>query len=302
MGRQPRIQVDRFVFEARVRFIRMLSIGATVCLVAAVPAVASEPELTVGSTDQEIRIDGSLDEPAWHQAGAIPDLTQQDPHPGAPTPFTSEVRVLVSRDAIYIGFVCHDPEPSRVAIHTMQRDGNMTGDDTVAVVIDPVADGRRGYIFRINAAAARLDGLVSGPESMSTDWDGIWDASTQRTPDGWTAEIRIPTQTLRFKWGQDRWGFNVERYVPRTLTTFRWSGITLDATFIDLQRAGRLVGVGVLRQGLGLSLAPYGLVRSEKDFESGVHTVEGEAGGDLDLELHRRPHGLPHHQSRLCRD
>ncbi len=31
----------------------------------------------------------------------------------------------------------------------MQRDGDMKEDDTVSVVLDPVADGRRGYIFQI---------------------------------------------------------------------------------------------------------------------------------------------------------
>jgi len=262
-------------------FARVLTFAATAVLATVTPATAAAPTLMAGSTDQEINLDGSLDEPAWQQAGTIQDLTQQDPHPGEPTPFTTEVRVLVDTSAIYIGFVCHDPDPTRIAIHTMQRDGNMSGDDTVEVVLDPIADGRRGYIFRINAAAARLDGLVSGAESMSTDWDGIWDAATRRTPGGWTAEIRIPTQTLRFKWGQDQWGFNVQRYVPRTLTTLRWSGITLDATFIDLQRAGQLTGVGALRQGLGLSLTPYGLLRSEKDYEGDEHTIDGEAGGDL---------------------
>ena len=219
-------------------FARLLTLAAAAVLATTTPATAAAPTLTAGSTDQEIKLDGLLDEPAWQQAGTIHDLTQQDPHPGEPTEFTTEVRVLVDTTAIYIGFVCRDPDPTRIAIHTMQRDGNMSGDDTVEVVFDPIADGRRGYIFRINAAAARLDGLVSGAESMSTDWDGIWDAATRRTPGGWTAEIRIPTQTLRFKWGQDQWGFNVQRYVPRTLTTLRWSGITLDATFIDLQRAG----------------------------------------------------------------
>ena len=285
LGKQIRSEISRLLGEAQDfacgRSVPVALIATIFCLAAAIPAVASEPLLTAGPSNQGVQLDGSLDEPAWQQAGVIPNLTQQDPHPGDPTPFTTEVRVLVDSEAVYFGFVCTDPEPSRIAIHTMQRDGNMTGDDTVSVVLDPIADGRRGYIFRINAAAARLDGLVSGAESMSTDWDGIWDAATQRTPEGWTAEIRIPTQTLRFKWGQDHWGFNVERYIPRTLTTLRWSGISLDATFIDLQRAGRLAGVGGLRQGLGLSLTPYGLVRSEKDFESDEHTVKAEVGGDL---------------------
>jgi len=274
-------QERRTLYSSGGRIGRVCVLAAIAALTIAMPVAAVDSTVQAGSTDQEIRLDGVLDEPGWQRAGVIENLVQQDPHPGGPTPFDTEVRVLVNPNAVYIGFVCHDPEPSRIAIHTMQRDGVMTGDDTVSVVLDPIADGRRGYIFRINAAAARLDGLVSGAESMSTDWDGIWDAKTQRTPEGWTAEIRIPTQTLRFKWGQDHWGFNVERYVPRVLTTLRWSGITLDATFIDLQRAGNLTGVGSLRQGLGLSLAPYGLVRSEKDFENDEHTVEGEAGGDL---------------------
>ncbi len=263
------------------KYTARLLVLAVAVLAAAIPASAAVPTLHTGSTDQEINLDGVLDEPAWQQAGVIANLTQQDPHPGGPTPFTTEVRVLVDATAIYIGFVCHDPDPSRIAIHTMQRDGNMRGDDQVAVVLDPIADGRRGYIFRINVAAARSDGLISGAERMSTDWDGIWNAKTQRTSYGWSAEIRIPAQTLRFRWGQDHWGFNVERYVARKQTTMRWSGITLDANFIDLRRAGRLVGVGTLRQGLGISLAPFGLIRSEKDFESGEQTVKGEAGGDL---------------------
>jgi len=278
------IEMFQVLSEARVMpggyAARLLALAATL-LAMAIPAAAAAPTLQAASTDLEILLDGALDEPAWQQAGVIPALTQQDPHPGEPTTFTTEVRVLVDATAIYIGFVCHDPDPSRIAIHTMQRDGNMRGDDTVSVVLDPMADGRRGFYFQTNAAAARLDGLVSGPEEMSTDWDGIWDAATRRTPEGWTTEIRIPTQTLRFKWGQDHWGFNVQRYVPRTLTTLRWSGITLDAAFIDLQRAGRLDGVGALRQGRGLSFSPYGLVRSEMDFETDEHTVEGEAGGDL---------------------
>ena len=46
------------------------------------------PEVRGGTTEQDIKLDGLLDEAAWEQAGVIPDLVQQDPHPGRPTPFT----------------------------------------------------------------------------------------------------------------------------------------------------------------------------------------------------------------------
>ena len=249
-----------------------------------VDATASvEPTATLnaGKTEQEIHLDGKLDELAWQRAGTIHNLVQQDPVPGGATPYTTEVRVLVDSGAIYIGFICTDPDPSAIAVHTMQRDGNMNGDDKVAIVFDPVVDGRRGYYFQVNAAAARLDGLVTGPESISTDWDGIWNAATQRTADGWSVEIRIPAQTLRFKWGQDHWGFNVQRYVARDLINLRWSGISLDANFVDVRRAGRLTGGAGLRQGHGLSISPYGLVSTQRDYVTDKRSNELELGGDL---------------------
>jgi len=267
-------------------FLPQLLVLTTVILVSMAPvctaaSVELTPTLDAGNTTQDIHLDGKLDELAWQQAGTIHDLVQQDPVPGGETPYTTEVRVLVDSGAIYIGFSCNDPDPSAIAVHTMQRDGNMNGDDKVAIVFDPAIDGRRGYYFQINSAAARLDGLVTGPESISTDWDGIWDAATQRTAEGWTAEIRIPAQTLRFPWGQDHWGFNVQRYVARDLINLRWSGISLDANFADLRRAGRLTGVAGLGQGRGLSISPYGLVSTTKDYEPDKRSNELELGGDL---------------------
>jgi hypothetical protein len=44
--------------------------------------------------------------------------------------------VLVQDNKLYFGFECTDPNPRAIAVHTMQRDGIVDGDDTVAVVLD----------------------------------------------------------------------------------------------------------------------------------------------------------------------
>jgi hypothetical protein len=239
------------------------------------------PEVRGGTTEQDIKLDGLLDEAAWEQAGVIPDLVQQDPHPGRPTPFTTEIRVLVTSSDIIFGIICHDPDPDRIAIHTMQRDGDMGGDDFISLILDPMNDKRRGYYFRLNAAGAQLDGLVAGSQELSIDWDGIWDSATRRTATGWTAEIRIPAQTLRFPWGKDQWGMNVGRYIPRVQTGLRWSGISLDANFTDLQRAGTLNGMSDLRPGRGISFSPFGLVGVDRDYDINQDSNNLEVGGDL---------------------
>ncbi len=256
-------------------------IVAAMAATASVVVAASPPTVRAGKLRGEIHLDGRLDEPAWSSAGVIPNLTQQDPHPGQPTPYATEIRFLVDADALYIGIRCVDPHPERIAVHTMQRDGNMRGDDSVAVVLDTFHDERTGFFFQINAAATRQDGLIAGPESVSLDWDGIWYARAQRDNHGWTAEIIIPAQTLRFTPGKDVWGLNVERSVPRDRTTLRWASPVLDASLFDLRRAGKLLGMGSLRQGRGLSVSPYGLVRSRSDLETHHSTVQGDAGLDV---------------------
>lgn len=253
-------------------------------LISQVANAAVPPVISAGRVTDKIRIDGVLDEPEWNGAGNISDLTQQDPRPGVSTPFMTEVSVLVDDQNLYIGITCQDPDPGAIAIHTMQHDGNFYG-DKVALVFDTFGDQRRGYYFEVNAAGARRDGLVSGSEDFSTDWDGIWDVRTRRTQKGWTAEIRIPAQTLRFTPGAEHWGFNVQRWVARDRIMLRWSGTSLDASFYDLRRAGLLKGMAGLQQGKGLSISSYNLVRYEADLEADNTTISWDDGLDITYNL-----------------
>lgn len=256
-----------------------VAVGAPGLLGAQAPA-ATRPAIAAGALRGTIHLDGVLDEAAWRDAGVIPDLAQQAPRPGEATPFHTEVRILADSANLYFGITCSDPEPSRIAVHTLQRDGDMTGDDSVALVFDTFND-RRAYYFRVNASGARADGLISGPEELSTDWDGIWEAKVQRTPSGWTLEIRIPVQTLRFLPGVTHWGFNVERFVARDRLTLRWAATTLDSRLDDLSRAGLLEGTDSLKQGLGLSVVPYALANLVHDRVTGARFLKGQFGGDV---------------------
>jgi hypothetical protein len=239
--------------------------------------------VTAGTLEDAIRFDGVLDEPAWQRAGVIAELTQQSPKPGEPTAFRTEVRILAVGGNLFFGITCVDPDPSRIAVHTMQRDGNMRGDDTISIVLDTFHDHRTGYLFEVNAAGARLDGLISdsNADSASLDWDGIWNVATRRTAAGWTAEIVLPAQTLRFNRSTGQWGFNIQRYVARELVTLRWTGTTLDANLLDMRRAGNLEGIAALSQGWGLTVSPYALGRYEVDPVTNHSFTQGQAGVDV---------------------
>ena len=75
----------------------------------------------------------------------------------------------------------------------------------------------------MNPAGTRADGQISNnAEVLNYEWDGIWDARTRITEEGWVAEIVVPFKSLRFKPGQGVWGFNVERQIKRLQEHDRW--------------------------------------------------------------------------------
>src|SRR5215813_11481268 len=208
-----------------------------------------------------------------------------------PTPYETEVRVIVTDDSIYFGFLCKDPKPRQASIHTMRRDetmgrdGSTKTDDTVSIILDTYSDRRTGYFFQINAAGTRTDGLISNPESASLDWDGIWDARATRLPDGWSAEIVIPSRTLSFTRGLDEWCLNLERYVTRERLALRWSSPTLDSFLYDLSRTGTLVGLGELEQGKAIEFAPYGIGKSTRFYGVSPRSWQASEGGEVTWKM-----------------
>jgi hypothetical protein len=248
-------------------------------------STASGSNLDAGRSSGSIRLDGRLDDAAWSNAISVAELAQQSPKPRQQTPYKTVVRALVIRDNIYLGFDCIDPDPSRIAVHTMRRDGDVEGDDTVAVVLDTHGDRRTGYLFRINAAGARVDGLVAGLKEPSLDWDGIWDARTARSDTGWSAELVIPSQTLSFTRGLSNWGANFERAVPRDRTVLRWTSPTLDSFLYDFSRAGTMSGVGELQQGVGLEVSPYVVGRMRDFFGQSARAWQSAPGVDITYRI-----------------
>ncbi len=246
------------------------------------PAAAGPSRVAAVHTESAVTVDGRLDELAWERAGVIPDLTQHAPHPGAPTPYRTEIRLLVDRDNLYIGIRCFDPEPAKISLHSMQRDiEDPFGDDFVTLVFDTFGDKRTGYLFEVHATGSVSDGLIPGPGILTTDWDGIWDARTSIDAQGWTVEMRIPSRTLHFKRGLSEWGFNVLRWVARDRLNFHWSGVTIDSDVIDLSSAGLLSGIAGLDQGKGLTVAPYALGRYERAPAEQTERTIGRGGLDL---------------------
>ena len=224
---------------------------------AASGAVGARPTLRIGTANGALRLDGILDEAAWTAADSIADLTQIEPVEGGRPTGRTVVRVLASGDAIVVGVRADDPEASRITSFARERDAALGNEDHIRLVLDTYLDGRSGYIFVVNPNGARYDALVANQgEGENANWDAVWEAATARTPNGWSAEVRIPVKSLLFRRGLTEWGFNVQRRVQRLQEHDRWASPDRDVKINMTSRAGLLTDVPSFDLGLGLSVRP----------------------------------------------
>jgi Domain of unknown function (DUF5916) len=240
--------------------LRSALAGAVLLLACPTLAFAQEPPvpaLRVGSGAETIEVDGQLNEAAWRSAPMSDAFAQTDPGEGLPPTFRTTLRVLAGRNALVIGIVCDDPEPSGIVSYSVRRDAGLGQEDSLKIVLGPFRDGRSGYVFSVNPRGARYDAVINaGAENENADWDGIWQAATGRNETGWTAEIRIPIQTLSFNPSVREWHFNVERRIQRLLEIDRWASAVRQYRLTLTSRAGLITDLPDFALGRGLSVRP----------------------------------------------
>ena len=114
--------------------------------------------------------------------------------------------MLVTYDhaKIYIAFRCFDPEPQKIRAHLMDRDAIDTFimDDHVSFMLDTFNDERRAFQFRVNPLGVQADANFSELEGYEDfSWDAIWGSAGRITDFGYTVEVAIPFNQLRFPKG-----------------------------------------------------------------------------------------------------
>src|SRR5688500_8799530 len=114
----------------------------------------------VTSINEPIDIDGSLTEGAWKSAPKIGDLIQRQPDTGRPPSERTDVTLLRDENNLYVGVYAYDAEPDRIVGTQMVRDGGLTADDRIEIVLDTFRDQRSAFYFatKIGRASCRERG------------------------------------------------------------------------------------------------------------------------------------------------
>lgn len=188
------------------------------------PPPALPPQLSATRALGTVLVNGHLDDADWSRAAIAGGFVQAEPRQGEPATEQTEVRILFDERYLYVGVVCIDSQgDGSLRVRDLRRDFDDTTDDFFGVAIDGVRDGRSAMVFRVNPRGALRDQQNVDGGLSDVDFDAVWTARTSRKERGWTAEIAIPWDTLRYRTDSDRWNINFQRMNRRKNENSGWS-------------------------------------------------------------------------------
>lgn len=267
--------------------MKMIMLMAVLFLFTSVRFASGQEKRSLAAmrVDDEITVDGLLNETVWEKADAATDFIIYSPYNGVHSRFRTEVRVLYDDDALYIGAMMFDDHPDSIFSELGQRDAGDINADHFYVEISPFNDGLNGEMFKVSASNVQIDNKLTTGDSWEhrDTWDAVWNSRTHIGADGWSVEFMIPYSALRFSGsGTQVWGMNFWREVRRIRETSSWNFVTREfgGTIAHL---GELTGITDIKPPLRLSLVPY--VSGYLEHGSEQRGVGTSYNGGLDLKL-----------------
>jgi hypothetical protein len=263
-----------------------------VCLLFALePRAAAAQTLSAPGSTKRVRVirvatppvvDGVLDDQVWKQAEPIEDFHQIRPGDGAQPSERTEVYLIYTDDALYVGARMFDSEPQRIAAPTARHGQNLGTDDRLVVILDPFNTRRGGYRFETNLNGVRHDALYESVNSFQSEWTAIWDAKAAIFDQGWTAELEIPFKSLSFDSSIDTWGFNFGRGIRRRGEEVAW--VSRNRSY-NPSIMGVVTGLTGMDQGVGLDIVPSVSVNTARAYQPSSTDTDFERSLDLFYRL-----------------
>lgn len=247
-------------------WLRIL-LGALVSsLVAQCLAAATErPALRAVALSEPVVLDGWLNDPVWRSAPAASSFIQREPRAGLPASEPTEVRVAFTPTVLYIGVRAVDSDPQSLVARAMERDADITEEDSITIVLDTFLDRRNAYFFATNPNGVRTDALISDDgDDFNVEWDGVWEVKARRTEEGWAAEMAIPFSTIRFTPDGGPWGMNIRRIARRKNEDAYWAPLPLEADISRASLYGDLTGIERIAPGLNLRVKPFAVAKGRE--------------------------------------
>lgn len=239
--------------------------------------------------NEDLRIDGLLDEPIWEQADAASDFHQYFPSDSVQAQQQTVIKMLYSATTLYVGIKVYTAGDDYV-IPSLQRDFRAGGNDNISLVFDTFNDGTNAFLFGSNPYGVRREALISGGGSgiggFTTSWDVKWKGESQRYDGYYITEWAIPLSSFKFNQGETKWRFNSYRFDVQSNETSTWIKIPQNQLIFNLAFMGDMI----FEKPLGKSRTPIALIPfttgfTTNDFENSTSDTSFGVGGDAKIPI-----------------
>ena len=236
----------------------ILMVGG-VLLAAAQTSPASDREVQARRAEAAVHIDGRLSEAVWQGAG-VGGFMQRNPLDGKPASERTEVWIAFDEKAVYVAARLYDSEPGKIVSLLGRRDDELDS-DWFSFAVDPYFDRRSGFQFSVNPAGSIIDMTLYNDEWTDATWDGVWESAARIDKQGWTVEMRIPYDQLRFPVREEYvWGVNFKRTIQRKNEQDYFAWVPKEENGF-VSRFARLTGIRGIRPGRHFEAMPYTVAR-----------------------------------------
>ena len=118
-------------------------------------------------TDDEIKIDGVLDETSWEAVAPATNFYQYFPTDTAQAKRQVEIKFMFSDRNLYVGIKVYAKGKDYI-IPSLRRDFRGGANDSVTLMFDTFNDGTNAFIFGSNPYGVRREMLLSGGHLIVT--------------------------------------------------------------------------------------------------------------------------------------
>ena len=139
-------------------------------------------------------LDGMLTEEVWNTASPTQPFRQKEPAVGEETSESTVVKVVYTPHSLFLGIFCADSSPQNIVATELRRDGDLTKDDSIWILLDSFHDHRNAFLFATNSLGTLYDALIVDEGSeVNSAWDEVWHVAAHRDEKGWSVEMESPS-------------------------------------------------------------------------------------------------------------
>ena len=230
-----------------------------------------EQVIELKKTDEEIILDGILDEKSWFTGREARAFYQNFPTDSTAALGQTEIYMTYDDENLYVGVICHT-RGNEFIITSLRRDYSFRASDNISLMFDTFNDRTNAFLFGMNPYGVRREALISGGGrdrgNFNESWDNKWSGEAKMFEDYWVAEMAIPFKTIRFQENGRQWRFQCYRNDTQFNEITSWIRIPQNNIIMDLAFSGEMRWDQPLKKtGKNISLIPYMAGSVTRDYE-----------------------------------